>query len=151
MAIRTTYKYKCDLDKGTLETTLRNSLMQSDALADAFAVTVQRNGSDVDISGMTVYGYLYANATKTTVPLKGTISGSTARVILSEDCYAVPGYASLMIQLHDGDVRHTVLKVDFVVTRSYKLSAKNYECIAKASMFFDTKVYDYYLHRLIEE
>ena len=42
-------------------------------------------------------------------------------------------------------------KVDFVVTRSYKLNAKNYECIAKASMFFDTKVYDYYLHRLIEE
>lgn len=118
MAIRTTYKYKCDLDKGTLETSLRNSLMQADALADAFAVTVQRNGADVDISGMTVYGYLYANATKTTVPLKGAISGSTATVILSEDCYAVPGYASLMIQLHDGDVRHTVLKVDFAVTRT---------------------------------
>lgn len=116
--IRTTYKYKCDLDKGTLETTLRNSLMQADALADAFAVTVQRNGEDVDISGMTVYGYLYASATKTTVPLKGTISGSTATVILSEDCYAVPGYASLMIQIHDGDVRQTVLKVDFVVTRT---------------------------------
>lgn len=118
MAIRTTYKYKCDLDKGTLETSLRNSLMQADALADAFAVTVQRNGEDVNISGMTVYGYLYASATKTTVPLKGTVSGSTATVILSEDCYAVPGYASLMIQLHDGDVRHTVLKVDFVVTRT---------------------------------
>lgn len=116
--IRTTYKYKCDLDKGTLETSLRNSLMQADALADAFAVTVQRNGADVDISGMTVYGYLYANATQSTVPIKGTVSGSTATVILSEDCYAVPGYASLMIQLHDGDVRHTVLKVDFVVTRT---------------------------------
>lgn len=116
--IRTTYKYKCDLDKGTLETSLRNSLMQADALADAFAVTVQRNGADVDISGMTVYGYLYANATQSTVPIKGTVSSSTATVILSEDCYAVPGYASLMIQLHDGDVRHTVLKVDFVVTRT---------------------------------
>ena len=42
-------------------------------------------------------------------------------------------------------------KVDFVVTRSYKLSAKNYECIAEASMFFSTKVYTYYLHQLIEE
>ncbi len=42
-------------------------------------------------------------------------------------------------------------KVDFVVTRSYKLNSPNYECIAKASMFFDTKVYDYYLHRLIED
>lgn len=42
-------------------------------------------------------------------------------------------------------------KVDFVVTRSYKLNASNYECIAEASMFFDTKVYDYYLHRLIED
>jgi len=41
--------------------------------------------------------------------------------------------------------------VDFVVTRSYKLSAKNYECIAEASMFFSTKVYTYYLHQLIEE
>ena len=118
MSIRTTYKYACDLDKGTYEVSLRNSLFQADSQADAFQVSVTRNGADVDVSGMNAYGYLYVAANQTTIALAGTVSGNTAEVVLTSDCYAVPGYASLVIQLHDGDVRHAVLKVNLCIERT---------------------------------
>lgn len=116
--IRTTYKYACDLDKGTYEVNLRSPLMQADSQADAFRVSVTRNGADVDVSGMNAYGYMYIAANQTTVALGGTVSGNMAEVVLTSDCYAVPGYASLVIQLHEGDVRHTVLKVNMYIERT---------------------------------
>lgn len=116
--IRTTYRYPVDLDKGTHEVTLRNPLMQSDALADEFRAVVNRGGSPVSVAGMTVYAYLYNQAEQMTIALGGSVSGNEASVVLDSECYKVPGWASLVIQLAEGDVRHTVLKVNLCITRT---------------------------------
>ena len=116
--LKTTHKYTCDLSRGTLQAALKTPLMQSDAEAAEIIVTVTRDGEAVSLSGMQVYGYLYRPAEQTTIPLRGTATGSEASVVLEEACYAQPGYASLAIQLQDGAVRHTVLKVDLVIQRT---------------------------------
>ena len=116
--IRSTYRYPCDLTKGANEVSLRTPLMQSDAEADEFRASVLRNGVPVSVAGMTVYGYLYNAMEQTTILLDGTASGNEASVILSSECYKHPGYASLAIQVVEGDVRHTVLKVNLCITRT---------------------------------
>lgn len=116
--IRTTYRYPVDLDKGTHEVTLRNPLMQSDALADEFRAVINRAGSPVSVAGMTVYAYLYNQAEQMTIALGGSVSGNEAAVVLDSECYKVPGWASLVIQIVEGDVRHTVLKVNLCITRT---------------------------------
>lgn len=113
--IGTTYQYEVNLDKGAREVTLHSPLMQMDALADEFRASVRRGDAPVDVSGMTAYGYLYIASRNATLPLRGTVSGNIVSVVLTSDCYACPGYASLVIQLHDGQVRHTVLKVNLCI------------------------------------
>lgn len=116
--IRSTYRYPCDLARGANEVSLRTPLMQSDAEADEFRASVLHNGVPVSVAGMTAYGYLYNAMEQTTILLDGTVSGSEASVILSSECYKHPGYASLAIQVVEGDVRHTVLKVNLCITRT---------------------------------
>ena len=116
--ITTIREYRCDLDSGPREAVLRTPLMHQDALADELRVHVHRGEAPVDLTGMAVYGYLLIAATRQTIPLTGTVSGNTASVTLAPECYALPGYASLVIQLQSGDVRHTVLKVDLCIQRT---------------------------------
>lgn len=113
--IGTTYQYEVDLEKGAREVTLHSPLMQMDALADEFRVSIRRGEAAVDVSGMTAYGYLYIASRNATIPLKGAVNGSTVSVVLTSDCYAFPGYASLAIRINDGNVRHTVLKVNLCI------------------------------------
>lgn len=116
--ITTRHSFRCDLNAGTLEVTLDAPLMHQDALGDVFSVSVWRSGSPVELDDVTVRGYLYLAATQQTVLLNGSASGSSASVTLDSSCYAVPGHASLVIQLQKGTVRHTVLKADFVIDRT---------------------------------
>ena len=116
--ISTLHSYRCDLNTGPCEVELHQPLMHQDALADAFSVTVCRGAQPVNLTGMTVYGYLYFDATRQTLPIPGTISEHTASVTFIDECYAVPGWCSLVIQLRQGDARHTVLKVNFAVKRT---------------------------------
>lgn len=116
--ITTTRRYRCDLDKGVCEVTLPMPLMHQDAHADTFLVSVRRAMSPVDLRGMSVQGYLYLQATKQTLPIKGQINGNTASVTLSDLCYTVPGPFSLVIQLRNGEVRHTLLHVSGTITRT---------------------------------
>lgn len=116
--IRTTFKFTCDLDRGTTEVNLRNPLMQSDAFADEFAVSITRNGNPVDVSNMTVYAYLYTAATQKTILFDGSSSGNTASVVLQPFCYAEPGFSSISVQIAEGDILHTVLKVNFSVSKT---------------------------------
>ena len=116
--ITTRHSFRCDLNAGTLEVTLDKALMHQDALGDVFSVSVWRSGSPVELDGVTVRGYLYLAATQQTVLLNGSASGSSASVTLDSSCYAVPGHASLVIQLQKGTVRHTALKANFVIDRT---------------------------------
>lgn len=116
--ITTLHSFRCDLNLGPLEAKLNTPLMHQDALADTFRVAVCRDMKPVDLTGMTVSGYLYFSATQQALPLSGTVSGHYASVTLTDSCYAIPGWCSLVIQLQQGDVRHTVLKVDFAIQRT---------------------------------
>lgn len=116
--ITTPYSYRCDLNQGPLEATLDKALMHQDALGDIFRASVWRGSSPVDLTSVTARGYLYLAATQQTVLLDGSVSGSVASVALTSSCYAVPGHAALVIQLQQGEVRHTVLKVNFVIDRT---------------------------------
>ncbi len=116
--ISTLHSYRCDLNTGPCEVELHQPLMHQDALADTFSVAVCRGTQPVDLTGMTAYGYLYFDATRQTIPLAVTISEHAASVTLIDECYAVPGWCSLVIQLRQGAARHTVLKVNFAVKRT---------------------------------
>lgn len=115
--ITTTFKYRCDLDRGPCEADLPRPLMHTDALADTFCVAVRRGMKPVMLTGMTVRGFMCFHAARQTLPLRGTCDGNTACVTLTDECYAVPGGFSLVIQLESGDVRHTLLRVNGMVSR----------------------------------
>ncbi|MDD6050938.1 MAG: hypothetical protein PUC00_06665 [Clostridiales bacterium] len=116
--IRTTYRYEADLDKGTREVTLHHPLMQMDALADAFDVAILRSGEAVNVDGMEANGYLFLAGQQATIPLRGSVSGNHAVVVLPSECYATPGYASLTLQLTEGAVRHSVLRVSLCIAQT---------------------------------
>ncbi len=116
--ISTLHSYRCDLNCGPCEAELRAPLMHQDALADTFRVEVYRGDNSINLSGMTAHGYLHFPAIQHTLTLNGTISGNSASVTFDDDCYALPGLCSLAIQLVNGAMRHTVLKVDCIVKRT---------------------------------
>lgn len=116
--ISTPRTYRCDLNHGTCIVNLKAPLMHQDSLADVFRVAVCRANVPVDLAGMGVTGYLYYASTRQTLLLQGTTDGHYASVALSSPCYATPGYASLVIQLQDGDVRHILLKANFCIDRT---------------------------------
>ncbi len=116
--ISTLHSYRCDLNTGPCEVELHQPLMHQDAQADTFSVAVCRGSQSVDLTGMTAYGYMYFDATRQTLPIPGTISEHTASVTLIDECYAVPGWCSLVIQLRQGDARHALLKANFAVKRT---------------------------------
>lgn len=116
--ITTTRRFRCDLDRGVCEAALPSPLMHQDAHADTFSVSVRRGMSPIALEGMSAQGYVYLQSTKQTLPLTGSVSGSTASVTLTDACYAVPGPFSLVVQVCSGDVRHTLLHVTGQITRT---------------------------------
>ena len=116
--IITTHDFRCDLNSGTTEASLRRALMHQDAMADCFRVSVVRDMNPVDLSGMQVTGFLQLASTGQTLPLTGDVSGHYASVTLTSACYAIPGKASLTIQLRKDDTRRSLLKVDFTIRQT---------------------------------
>lgn len=116
--IQTIHQYRCDLSQGPSEVTLKAPVMHQDALGDVFRAAVRRGSQPLDLSGMTVRGFLYFASTRQTLLLEGSVVDGQASVALTSECYAVPGYASLVVQVQDGEVRHSVLKVNMCITRT---------------------------------
>lgn len=50
-----------------------------------------------------------------TVPLTGTLSGNAVSAVLTEACFAVPGYIGVALTVTSGDITMTVLKATFEV------------------------------------
>ena len=115
--LTTRHEFRVDLDNSPLEARLTRPLSHQDALADCFTAVIRRGMEPVDLTGMTALGYLCFTGTRQTLPLTGTVSGSTAEVTLTSDCYAIPGPFSFVLQLLQGDVRHTVLRVNGEIAR----------------------------------
>ena len=116
--ITTLHSFRCDLNAGPCETTLDKPLMHQDALGDVFRVAVWRGAEPVLLEGVTAMGYLCCIPSRQTIPITGNVSGCSASVALSSACYAVPGPAALVIQLQQGSIRHSVLKVNLSIDRT---------------------------------
>lgn len=72
------------------------------------------NGSEEYSGGGTVTGACIC-PDGSTVPLTGSISGKTASVVLSGDCFAFPGQIGIGVQVTSGTVKTTVLKAIYNV------------------------------------
>ncbi|MBQ8201540.1 MAG: hypothetical protein IJZ74_07225 [Clostridia bacterium] len=116
--LETEHIYRIDLNQGTLETELSQPLMHLDAQADVFTAVLRRGMSPVNLTGASVFGYLWLSATQQTLVLTGSTQGSEASVTLTEDCCAQPGRFSLALQVTLDDVRHTVLKINGTIERT---------------------------------
>lgn len=110
--IHTNHSYRVDLDRCPMIAELPLPLGYQDSCADQFTVFVRRGSEPVSLSGMEVIGWLYYQGTRQTLPLSGQASGNCITLALTAESYRQSGPFSLVIQLSDSRVRHTVLRVN---------------------------------------
>ncbi|MFQ9063372.1 MAG: hypothetical protein ACLR5X_18155 [Oscillospiraceae bacterium] len=108
---------KIDVDADILMTPLRTLYASGDKNAHTFELSLYRNKEPLKIDGAGVIGY-FIRADGYTVPVDGTASGSVAKVMLSESCYAVVGQFNLIIKVTVGSERKAVFWGNGYVTRS---------------------------------
>lgn len=112
-----------ELNSGTLTRSFMiHTIGEGDALANRFGVHVLRNGQEVNLAGTTCSGF-FVRSDGGTIPIAGTVSGSTAYVVLDSSCYAVEGQFALAIKLMDGSVTGTMRIIDGVVANTMTGSA----------------------------
>ena len=90
--------FACDLERGVERTLIRPALLTGDRKAHTFRLTVKRGGEDAAITGASVSAY-FVRADGVTVPITGSVDGSSALVTLPEGCYRVPGRFQLVVKL----------------------------------------------------
>ena len=115
-AIQTQHRFRVDLDSCPLEVQLPRPLSHTDALADEIVLAVRRGMTPLDLTGMTVAASLILSSNQT-IPLSGSVSGSSITLPLTENCYAVPGPFTLSVQLQYNGVRHTLLRLNGQMAR----------------------------------
>ncbi|MGN1369939.1 MAG: hypothetical protein ACI4WX_13800, partial [Aristaeellaceae bacterium] len=113
----TVLSFSCDLYRGIDRTPVRPVLMTGDKKAHTFQIAVSRFGANVDLSSASVSAY-FVRADGVTVPITGSVSGSTASVTLLDGCYNVPGRFQFAVKLAmDGEIS-TILWADGAVAAS---------------------------------
>nr|DAP60379.1 MAG TPA: BppU domain protein [Caudoviricetes sp.] len=108
---------KIDVDAEILMTPIRTLYASGDKNAHTFELSLYRNKEPLKIDGAGVIGY-FIRADGYTVPVNGTVSGSVAKVTLSESCYAVIGQFNLIIKVTVGSERRAVFWGNGYITRS---------------------------------
>lgn len=106
-----------ELENGVIHRSfLNHSIGSGDAAANRFGIRVFRNGSEVDLSGVSCQAY-FQNAEGTNIALTsyGTVSGNVAYVTLPQACYNVEGQFCLAIKLVGGGVTGTMRIIDGMV------------------------------------
>lgn len=114
--IHTKHTYRVDLNRCPLEAALQRPLSHTDALADTLVIAVRRGMTPVALAGMSVQAYL-TNSNRQTLPIAGDVSGSSVIISLPAEAYATPGPFQLAVQLHDGDTRHTLMRLSGEMAR----------------------------------
>ena len=80
------------LSDPTRKIQLREPLAYNNAQAHSFRVSViNDDGTDADLTGVGCVGAFMKGNNETVTPINGTISGSTAEIVLPASCYATPG------------------------------------------------------------
>lgn len=88
-------------------------VFNADNLSNTVGVELYEDGEPVTLGGSAVGAVIRPDGL--TVPLTGSISGNTASVTLTAECFAVPGQISVGIQIVEDSVKTTVLKAIYNV------------------------------------
>ena len=105
--IDTVLSYYIDMSEGVQRNLVGVALLSEDNLAHTFEVTCKRNGTAADLEGASVSAY-FVRADGVTIPMSGSISGSTVSVQLNASCYMVTGRYNLVIKLAQGETISTI-------------------------------------------
>ena len=96
---------------------LNHALGQWDVKENRFGVRLFRNGVAEDLTGCSCTGY-FTRADGVVKTLSGSVSGNTAYVILTANCYEVEGRFTLAIKVTGGGVTATMRIVDGMVNNT---------------------------------
>lgn len=108
-----------DLENGNIHRDhVLKTIGEGDVMANRFGVKVTRNGSAVNLTGVSIAAYFIRADGTTVVISSGSVFDNTAYVTLPEACYAVEGQFSLAIKLSGGEVTGTMRIVDGVVSNT---------------------------------
>ena len=105
--IATVLAYSCDLSKGVTRTPVKPLMALANKNAHIFQVNVMRNGVPETLTGAGCSA-TFVRADDVSVPLDGTVDGSTASVTLSDACYRVPGKFKLTINLSATEITSAI-------------------------------------------
>lgn len=105
------------LNKSLVRKNLGEVMASGDVDANRFGVRVKRNGVPVDLTGVTVYGYVIL-PNEETHKIKGSTSGNEAFVDIKQECYQYDGAITITIKIL-GDGFETALAIfDAINTRT---------------------------------
>ena len=89
--------FRQDLKQPVMINRLQGTLFAGDVDANLIGVIVTDNGAAATLTG-TVYGYIIRPDGET-ITVTGTISGNRASIVLSDDCYEIPGDVRISIKV----------------------------------------------------
>lgn len=103
------FPFRTDLDKAVKKTYLDTIFATNDNAAHQFDVQLFRGNAMAQLpEGTAVNGYFIRYSDNATVPLTGSVSGSTVSVTLTKACYNKPGQFALIIKAVTSGVVSTV-------------------------------------------
>ena len=105
--IATVLSYNFDLSQGVTRTPVKPLMALANKNAHIFQVNVMRNGVPETLTGAGCSA-TFVRADDVSVPLDGTVDGSTASVTLSDACYRVPGKFKLTINLSATEITSAI-------------------------------------------
>lgn len=118
--------YKRDIVDINLETGnihrsfLNHSIGYLDNAADHFGVRTFRNGTPVDLTGVSVQGiFMPPTGSPIAITSGNIVSGNVAEVVLPQACYNYEGQFTLAIKLVGGGVTGTLRIVDGIVDNTH--------------------------------
>ena len=103
---RTETWINCELTEPAKVIYPRGQLFENDVNGNVIGVKVFRDGQPVNLSGSIVGYCTLANGAS--IPINGLISGNAGYIVLSDDCYVVPGMIIIVIKNIDGGTSATL-------------------------------------------
>lgn len=109
MAIAMRMEYTVELDAPLREIPTQTLMVRGDKQANEVRVTVMDKGTPANLAGCEAYAY-FIQPTGDKVRVEGHIDGHVITVLLSEQCYYVPGSYAFLLHVTQGtDVQRTML------------------------------------------
>lgn len=108
MSIAMVMRYRIDMDGPLKEIPTQTLLVEGDKAANEIRVEVTNRGAPADLTGCKATAY-FVRQTGEKVKITGAVEGSTINVVLTENCYYVPGTYAFVLSLQKDDAVRTVL------------------------------------------